>query len=132
MKFPKGIPLETFLSYVRTAVTTAAGREIDVYLDPLGLAEVEKTPQSPITFDVEHIPAGEGLSLALEQLGLTYVIENGLVSIKNVDDVATVFDYRLLLAHCLLAWLAAGLGAVLVPIVAGRRVGEGNERRDEP
>jgi hypothetical protein len=123
MTFPNEAPLEDILNHVRSAIRSPDGREVAIYVDPVGLQEAEKTMTSPIQIEMEGIPLRTTLRLALKQLGLVYLVREGLVFItyQSSEDVDAVVDYYLLLGHCILALLAAALGAWLVPLVSGRR-----------
>jgi hypothetical protein len=119
MPFPHGPPLADVLDYIRAATRDPDGREIPIYVDPVGLAEAEKSLKSPVQIDLTGVPLSTTLRLTLRQLGLTYMLRDGLVWItgESSEDPPFVVDYGLLLGHCLLALLAAGLGATLVPLV---------------
>ncbi len=89
MQFPNETPLEDVLKYIQSATidkhTLPEG--IPVYLNPVGLQEAEKTPQSTVTLDLKGIPLATTLKLALAQLGLVYrVHQDGLLYITNQDD----------------------------------------------
>ena len=66
------------------------------------------------------------MRLTLQQLGMVYFVRDGLVYISSeaANDPLLMVDYYLLLGHCLLAVLTAGLGAVLVPLVSFRKAKE--------
>lgn len=122
LRFRDGVPLEGLLNSIETATQTPDGRQIMIYVDPVGLQEAEKTLQSTIQIDVHGPPLSATLRLALRQLGMTYYISDGLLNItaENNENVPFVVDYYLLLCHCVLALLAAALGALVVPLVSAR------------
>jgi len=130
MTFPDAVPLEDLLKYVRTATQAPDGHEIVIYVDPIGLEATGKTMQSPIQIDIEGHPLSLTLRLALRQLGMHFDVRDGMLFIAsdspfftsdNLEDDRDVVDYYLLLGNCVLALLAAGLGAWLVPLVADPR-----------
>ena len=87
----------------------------------MGLQEAEKPMRSPIAIDLDGVPLRTSLHLALRQLGLTYEVEGGLLTITvDYDDVRPPpvdDDPFLVVGHCLLALVAAGLGSLLAPRV---------------
>ena len=126
MMFRDAAPLEEVLAYIQSATRTSDGRELPIYVDPDGLQEAEKTMQSPIQIDLIGQPLSTTLRVALRQLDMVYYVRDGLVYItsESSEDIPFVVDYYLLLGHCLLALLAAGLGAWLVPLVSDRSAGQ--------
>src|SRR5262249_32771126 len=57
---------------------------LQIYVDPIGLQEADKTMDSPVTLNVEGIPLGKALTLMLKQLGLRYRADpEGLVVIDS-------------------------------------------------
>ncbi len=94
MSFPNETPLEDVLKYIRS---NTLNEELDlpsgipIYVDPVGLQEAEKTLTSPVTLDLEGIPLKTSLRLILKQLGLTYTVKDGLMTITsaNSDDQPT-------------------------------------------
>ena len=63
--------LEDVLKYVQSATVGPDFPEgIPLYLDPVGLRQVEKTSTSPIVIDLTQVPLRTSLRLLLEQLGM--------------------------------------------------------------
>ena len=91
MSFPNETPLEDVLKYIRSATQGPNDAGIPIYVDPVGLQEVEKTLQSPIQLDLEGVPLKTTLRLLLKQLGLTYTVKDGLLMItsESSDDQPT-------------------------------------------
>jgi hypothetical protein len=85
MKFPNETPLEEVLKYVKEATKDAKGKSIPIYLDPIGIQDAEKTPQSPVTLDIEDVPLRTTLRLVLVQLGLDYRVRDGMIYIGSQD-----------------------------------------------
>lgn len=85
MPFPNETPLEDVIKHVKNVTKGATFPDgIPIYLDPVGLQESEKTPASPVTIDLKQVPLRTSLKLALEQLGLTYKIKDGLLTVTSV------------------------------------------------
>ena len=115
LHFPDETPLEDLLKFVRSTARGPDGHPIPIYLDPLGLQGADKTYVSPIAIDLENARLGTGLRLALRQLGLDYMLKDGVLVITSGEEIpqTTPQDAFLTAGHCLLAWFAAALGAAL-------------------
>jgi hypothetical protein len=86
MPFPVETPLENVIKYIRDSTRNQAFSDgIPIYVDPLGLVEVEKTMSSTVIFDVKEVPLRTSLKLILKQLGLTYQVKDGLLTITSPD-----------------------------------------------
>ncbi len=83
MAFPNETPLEDVLKYIRSATQGPNDTGIPIYVDPVGLNEAEKTMTSPVTLDLEGVPLKTTLRLLLKQLGLTYTVKDGLLTITS-------------------------------------------------
>ncbi len=106
MQFANETPLEDVLKYIRSCTTDKADfpEGIPIYLNPAGLQEVEKAPQSPVILDLKGIPLATTLRLALDQLGLAYRIHpDGLVTITNKDAEDAPADADALILNSLAA-----------------------------
>lgn len=115
MSFPNETPLEDVMKYVKTATQGPNDSGLRFYIDPASLQEAEKTMQSPVQIDVEGAPLKATLPLILKQLGLGCFIRNGLLIITTERDVeGSPEDPYVLIGHCILTGLAAGLGSLLV------------------
>jgi hypothetical protein len=153
MRFPNATSLEDLVKYVKQATTTPTRPGIPIYVDPIGLLEAERTLKSTVSIDLEGVPLKTTLRLCLDQIGLIYEVDNGCVRIiaERNDDSPPVQDSflvvdapqgkltadqlesfapdpLLVIGHCLLAMIAAGLGGVLAPLVSdasGERPGRG-------
>jgi hypothetical protein len=91
MSFANETPLEDVLKYIKSATQGPNDAGIPIYVDPVGLQEAEKTMTSPITLDLEGVPLKTTLKLLLKQLGLTYTVKDGLLTItaENSEDQPT-------------------------------------------
>jgi hypothetical protein len=83
MSFANETPLEDVLKYIKSATQGPNDNGIPIYVDPVGLNEAGKTMTSPVTLDLEGVPLGTTLRLVLKQLGLTYEVKDGLLTITS-------------------------------------------------
>ncbi len=94
MNFPGDTPLEDVKKYIEQSTQDeAAGLPtgIPIYVDPQGLQDADKTMASTVTINLEGIPLKTTLRLLLKQLGLTYTVKDGLLTItsSSSDDQPT-------------------------------------------
>jgi hypothetical protein len=121
MRFPHETPLEDVLKYVQATALGPDGRGVPIYLDPVGLNEAQKTKTSPVQIELEGVPLSTSLNLALQPLGMTYYVKDGLLEITSegcYDRPYELEDAYQVVGHCLLALVAAVLGGLLAPLVA--------------
>jgi RNA polymerase sigma factor (sigma-70 family) len=84
MSFPTDIPLEDVLKYIKAATTTTTYTGIQIYVDPVGLQEAEKSMASTVRhLEFEGVPLRRSLQLLLKQLDLVYFVEDGLLYITS-------------------------------------------------
>jgi hypothetical protein len=85
--FPHDTPFEVFLKSVKGSTRGEDNEEppISIYVDPIGLNEAEKTMTSPITIDLEGVPAATVLELTLRQLGLKYYIQKDGILVVTAE-----------------------------------------------
>jgi hypothetical protein len=83
MPFENETPLEDAIKYIKQATQGPNDTGIPIYIDPVGLTETEKTMQSPVTMSLEGVPLKTTLRLLLRQLGLTYTVKDGLLTITS-------------------------------------------------
>ena len=81
MSFANETPLEEVLKYIRAMTQGPNDNGMPIYVDPVGLNEAGKTMVSPVTLDLEGVPLKTTLRLLLKQLGLTYTVKAGLLTI---------------------------------------------------
>ncbi|SIO28651.1 hypothetical protein SAMN05444166_3506 [Singulisphaera sp. GP187] len=81
MSFGNETPLEDVLKYIKRATTGTNDNGIPIYVDPMGLQKAEKSMTSPVTLDLEGVPLKTTLRLILKQVGLTYTVKDGLLTI---------------------------------------------------
>lgn len=123
LKFPNATPLEDFIKYLRAATRHADDSGIPIVVDQIGLRDAEQTMQSPVLVEVEGVPLKRTLKLALRPLDMTYEIREGLLEITcaSSSDYPYLEDPILPVAHLFLALLAAGVGALVAPLVVKPR-----------
>ncbi len=81
MSFANETPLEEVLKYIKAMTQGSNDNGLPIYVDPVGLNEAGKTMASPVTLDLEGVPLKTTLRLLLKQLGLTYTVKAGLLTI---------------------------------------------------
>ena len=86
MNFPNETPLADLVQYVRQATKDKTGFPdgLPIYIDPRELENEAVTDQSTIAINLEGVPLRTTFNLALKQLGLTYIVENGLVIVVSL------------------------------------------------
>ena len=113
VSFPNETPLEDVLAYFQS-VTTASDLPsgIPIYVDQVGLQAAEKTLDSPITMSVSNMSVRSLLKYILDDLGLTYRVEDGLLRITNKTTTARLMEPEafLRIGHCWWAWLLGAIG----------------------
>ena len=83
MSFPNEVPLEQVLAYIQQATTTRTSAGVPVLVDVLGLQEAERSLNSTVSIDVDGVPLRITLELVVRQLGLAYVVRDGLVIVSS-------------------------------------------------
>jgi len=83
MQFPNATPLLDVLSHIRQATKVGNDAGIPVYLDPLGLQEVERTWTSTVTINVDKTPLKIALQQVLGQVRLAYVVKDDVIFISS-------------------------------------------------
>jgi hypothetical protein len=106
MSFPNETPFDQMLKYLKNATTGPGDNGIQFYVDPIALNKAGKTMSSPVALDVEGPPLKVTLGLMVKQLGLDYVVRDGLLKIGNAS---TDPPFRRM-GHCYWALLAAFCG----------------------
>ena len=83
MSFANEIPLDEVLAYITQATSKQNHAGIQILAHPLGFKEVKSSLNSILTMDVEGVPLRTTLRLLLKQLGLVYVVRDGLFIITS-------------------------------------------------
>jgi hypothetical protein len=115
MHFPNDTPLQDLKKYIETSTQDeAAGLPtgIPIYLDASSRAEEKKYLSSPVSIEVEGVPLRVTLGLILKQLGLTYDVRDGLLTItKGTSGIGEIDTFRRV-GHCFLALMIASMGGI--------------------
>jgi hypothetical protein len=120
MHFNEPTPLENLLKHVRSATSRVDGEGIPIFVDPIGLQEVEQSMTSTVRLYRDDLPLKTSLHYCLRQLDLNYPVTGGFLKITSADDELPVGnDPFLVVGHCLLGLAAACLGGAMGPLVAG-------------
>jgi hypothetical protein len=121
MRFDGEATLESLLNHIKRATATPTPPGIPIYVDPIGLQEAERSLQSTVQLDLEGVPLKETLRLSLKQLGLAYQVKGGYLWLTSEEEGFSpeLEDPFLIVGHCLVVLVAAGVGAMAAPIVAG-------------
>jgi hypothetical protein len=122
MSFANEAPLEDVLKYIKAATTRPDYAGIQIYVDPVALNAAEKTMTSRVTIDLEGAPLKTTLRLVVNQLGLDYVVEDGMLKIGAASTLSSSGPFRRM-GHCYWALLAACCGGF-----AGRVLQQGGQR----
>jgi len=75
-------PLEEALNQIKTTASLDEGKEIQIYVDPIGLQEADKTMSSGVSLVLEDVPIKTALKLILSQIGLGYRVKDGVLIIS--------------------------------------------------
>lgn len=98
MPFPNETPLEDIKKYIEQSTQDEqAGLPtgIPIYIDPQGLQDADKTLASTVTINLEGIPLRTTLRLLLKQLGLTYTVKDGLLTITSSSSADQPTEIRI-------------------------------------
>lgn len=109
MGFASETPFDQVLLYIKAATTGPKDSGLQIYVDPVALKEAGKTMKSPVTLEVEGAPLRITLGLLVKQLGLGYVVQDGLLKIGNPSTLSNAIPFRRI-GHCYWALLAAFCG----------------------
>ena len=123
LHFSEPTSLKDVLMYIRAVTSEPEGRAIPIYVDPIGLAEADRTSKIR-NFDLEDVELRTSLRLLLEQLDLGFTVKDGLLLITSQDSLEFNWtsieeDAYQTVGHCILALFAAVLGGFSAPLVCG-------------
>jgi RNA polymerase sigma factor (sigma-70 family) len=100
MVFPRETPLDDVLKYI-TRVTKHGDPPSDpgipIYVDPFGLQEVKKSLQSTVTINVTGVPLKVTLPRVLAQLGLAYLVGDGVLLISSSSRIDAELTRKIVL-----------------------------------
>jgi RNA polymerase sigma factor (sigma-70 family) len=85
MRFLEETPLDEVLKHIREATKSAEfPKGIPIYVDPFGLDKADKTLQSTVRdIDLDGVPLRRTLQLALAQLEMVYLVDDGMLYITS-------------------------------------------------
>ena len=87
MSFGHATPLEDVPRYIKKETCSSAlPNGLPIYVDPVGLHAAEKTMTSPVQIELEGVPLATTFRLILKQLGLSYQLKDGLLTISVEPD----------------------------------------------
>jgi hypothetical protein len=118
LHFREDTSLKVVLEHINDAIRGPLGASIRVYANPYDRVDVAALR---VSIDRENIPAKEALRLCLGPLGLTYRVRSGYVEIylDAYQPAPFAEDTVMIAGHSLLAIIAAVIGGVAAPILAG-------------
>ena len=85
MSFAVETPMDDVLEYIKQATTTAAYSGVQIYIDPIGLAEADKSASSPVIYESEGLPLGRSLRELLAKLGLDYEVREDRINCDHLE-----------------------------------------------
>ena len=91
MPFANETPLEDVLKYINQNTQGPNDDGIQIHVDPIGLEDASATMQSTVRINLEGVPLKRALKIMLDQLDLTYTVQDGLlfISWKGAEDLPT-------------------------------------------
>jgi hypothetical protein len=91
MPFANETPLEDVLKYISQNTQGPNDDGIQIHVDPIGLEDASATMQSTVRINLEGVPLKRSLKIMLDQLDLTYTVQDGLlfISWKGAEDLPT-------------------------------------------
>ncbi len=116
--FPKDATLDTLLKHIRRVTTDATYTGIPIYVDPLGLAEANKTMAATVKLNYKQKPIRTILDFTLRPLGLAYEVRDGFLMISSRT---AILEQRVQEIDSKLDRLIEMLNALVVPWHPGRR-----------
>ena len=125
MQFVEETPLDDVLKYIQKETADIHGKQIPIYIDPLGLADRHADgPPIVSRIDFDGVPLRTSLRVCLDQCDLAYRVEHGLLWIIDAESdertpLTTERDPFQIVGHCILALIAAVFGGTAAPLVCG-------------
>ena len=116
MNFPNQTPLEDIKKYVEQSTQDAAiglPTGIPIYVNLKSLSQAKQGMYSTVSINLEGVALRTTLGLMLDQLGLTYDVRDGLLTItKGSAGVGGIDSFRRV-GHCYWGLLAASFGGAV-------------------
>ncbi len=123
LRFPNETSLDLVLKEMLSATKKMTGKGIPIYVDPVGLSEARRSLASTVTLDLEGVSLKSGLRACLKPLDLDYQVKDGYLMITSptyIERPSPSQDPYMIVGQCLLAMVAAMVGAVASLIVTRR------------
>ena len=117
------------LKWIQNEVANSDGNPLRIALGALGTGN-ENLVMTPTVrmLDLEGVPLGIGLQLGLDQIGLTHHVKDGVLVIHHVESddeawIAMAHDAYLIVGHCVLSLIAAGIAFAVAILVCKQNRG---------
>ena len=95
LHFPEPTPLIDVLSYIRAATKQGANDPgVPIYVDPLGLEEVQQSATSTVRIEVTGVALKDGLKQILSQLGAVYRVKDDVLVISSPSRLDAIMRQR--------------------------------------
>ncbi len=95
LHFPEPTPLIDVLSYIKNATKQGANDPgVPIYVDPLGLEEVQRAATSTVRIEVNGVALKEGLKQIVGQLGLVYRVKDDVLIISSPRGLEAIMRQR--------------------------------------
>ena len=100
MPFINDTSLDDILKYIREATSGPKSQAskapgLQIYVDPVGLGEAEKSLQSTVSINLEGIRLKTTLQLILAQLDLDYYVRDGVLIITGIESISDQLEEAL-------------------------------------
>lgn len=83
MRYPEKTKLGDVVDAIKASLKDASGAPIQIWVDPDGLHEAEKSLDSPVAIDMEGVPLRITLHWLLHQIGMSYYVKQGVLTITD-------------------------------------------------
>jgi serine/threonine protein kinase len=87
MPFDKRVPLDDMLNYIRRATTSPDYDGISIFTDLRSLKEAGCSLSSTVSINLDGVPLKTTLRLLLQQLGLVYIVKDGVLTISSIKGI---------------------------------------------
>jgi hypothetical protein len=87
MSFSDRVPLEDMINYIRQRTTSRDNDGIPIFTDLRGLEEAGCSLSSTVSINLDGVPLKTSLRLMLQQLGLAYIVKDGVLTISSMKRI---------------------------------------------
>ena len=88
----KIVMLQDLIKQIRLVTTERKGKELPIYIDPMGLQDADKTMASMCAATTDRMPIQEHLERALASLEMDYFIKDGLLTITSAKSARAILQ----------------------------------------